>query len=266
MWCNRIQQRAKKMLDKINYAPRTKRIGLIVPSSNTNAEPDCLLLCPNGITIHSARSGGYDVDAIPDSTEMRKFVRQSLDQNCKDLMDARVDLIAYGCTSATLSDGPSFDAAFCNKLTEMTGRPAVTTAGALVEAIQYVGAKQVAFTSPYVKTLSQEAVSYLTDSGIDVVNEVSFNQELNSLEQNALTPQDAYDKALKADHPEAQAIVISCTDYRALEAVPAIEKTLGKPVITSNQALMFACLSRLDAPLWGLTAGGYLFTDSGRNR
>ena len=75
-------------------------------SSNTNAEPDCISLCPTGVTIHSARSGGYDVEAVPDSTEMRNFVRQSLDQNCKDLMDAHVDLIAYGCTSATLSDGP----------------------------------------------------------------------------------------------------------------------------------------------------------------
>ena len=251
------------MTEKINYAPRTKRIGLIVPASNTNAEPDCILLCPTGVTMHSARSGGYDVDAIPDSVEMRNFVRQSLDQNCKDLTDARVDLIAYGCTSATLSDGPEFDAAFCQKLTEMTGRPAVTTAGALVEAIQHIGALRVAFTSPYVKMLSREAVEYLTKSGIDVIKEVSFDQELSSLEQNALTPQDAYDMALKADHTDAQAIVISCTDYRALEAVPAIEQALGKPVITSNQALMFASLKRLDVPFNGLTTGGYLFTKQG---
>ena len=248
------------MSEKINYAPRSKRIGLIVPSSNTNAEPDCVSLCPLGVTIHSARSGRYDVEAIPDSNEMRHFVRQSLDQNCKDLMDARVDLIAYGCTSATLSDGPKFDAEFCQKLTDMTGRPAVTTAGALVEAIQYIGALRVAFTSPYVKPLSREAVEYLTQSDIEVVNEVSFEQQLSSLEQNALTPQDAYDMALKADHPDAQAIVISCTDYRALEAVPAIEQKLGKPVITSNQALMFACLKRLDVPFDDLTAGGSLFT------
>jgi maleate cis-trans isomerase len=251
------------MVEKINYVPRTKRIGLIVPSSNTNAEPDCISLCPSGVTIHSARSGGYDVEAIPDSTEMRNFVRRSLDQNCKDLMDARVDLVAYGCTSATLSDGPEFDAQFCQRLTDMTGRPAVTTAGALVEAIQHIGVTQVAFTSPYVKLLSREAVNYLTKSGIDVINEVSFEQELSSLEQNALTPQDAYNMALEADHIDAQAIVISCTDYRALEAVTAIEEKLRKPVITSNQALMFACLKRLHVPFDGLATGGYLFTKQG---
>ncbi len=248
------------MTEKIRYLPRSKRIGLIVPSSNTNAEPDCISLCPVGVTIHSARSGGYDVDAIPDSTEMRNFVRQSLDQTCKDLMDACVDVIAYGCTSATLSEGPEFDSEFCQKIEDMTGRPAVTTAGALVEAVQQIGVTRVAFTSPYVKMLSQEAVDYLEQSGIEVINEVSFDQQLSSIEQNALTPQDAYEMALKANHKDAQAIVISCTDYRALEAVTAIEKSLGKPVITSNQALMFACLKRLNVKFEKLTAGGQLFT------
>lgn len=253
-------KRILAMSETIQYAPRLKRIGLIVPSSNTNVEPDCMMLCPPGVTIHSSRSGGYDVETIPDSAEMRRFVRQSIDKNCEDLMDARVDVIAYGCTSATLSDGPEFDSAFCRRLMDLTGRPAVTTAGALVEAIQHIGASKVAFTSPYVKALSTESVKYLKDSNIDVVTEVVFDRELNSLEQNALTPQDAYEMALKADHPDAQAIVVSCTDYRALEAIPAIEAFLKKPVITSNQALMFVCLKRLNIPYGNLIEGGRLFT------
>nr|MBX2883589.1 aspartate/glutamate racemase family protein [Granulosicoccus sp.] len=213
-----------------------------------------------GVTIHVARSGGYDVNAIPDSAEMQKFVRYSLDQNLSDLKDARVDMIAYGCTSATLSEGPQFDTQFCTQLQQKSGVPAVTTAGALVEAINALGVKRVAFTSPYVKALSAEAVDYLVNSNIDVVAEVAFERELNSLEQNALTPQDAFDMALKADHKDAQAIVISCTDYRALEAIDAIEARLGKPVITSNQALMFACLVRLKIARQATQYGGRLFS------
>ena len=248
------------MSEKISYAPRRLRIGLIVPSSNTNVEPDCIMLCPSGVTVHSVRSGGYDVNAIPDSSEMQKFVRQSLEQKLSDLIDARVDIIAYGCTSATLSEGPQFDAEFCDQLQDLTGKPAVTTAGALVEAIRAVNADQVAFTSPYVRRLSREAVDYLEASDITVVSEVAFERELNSLEQNALTPQDAYDMAIKSDHASAQAVVISCTDYRALEAVPAIEARLNKPVVCSNQALMFACLRRLGTEFGDLEAGGRLFT------
>ena len=65
---------------------------------------------------------------------------------------------------------------------------------------------------------------------------------------------------LKADHPQAELLVISCTDYRALEAVPALEQTLGKPVVTSNSALMYVCLKRLGVKLDEIGAGGYLFT------
>jgi maleate isomerase len=238
---------------------RQKRIGIIVPSSNTNAEPDCQMLAPNGVTIHVTRSGGYDVNAIPDSGEMRRFVRQSLDHQLQLLMDAQVDIIAYGCTSATLSDGPEFDKQFTEELSDKTGRPAVTAAGALVEAIKTLGVERVAFTSPYVKRLADEAVDFIRQCGIEVVSQVGFENDLNSLEQNALTPDDAYAMALKADHPDAQAIVISCTDYRALEAVPAIEKALGKPVVTSNQALMHACLKRLEVRHELSAVGGSLF-------
>lgn len=248
------------MPESIAFSPRTKRLGLIVPSSNTNAEPDCISLCPAGLTVHSARSGGYDVEAIPNSQEMQAFVRLALDQVLADLVDARVDMIAYGCTSATLSEGPAFDAEFCQELERKTGVPSVTTAGALVEAIQQLGVQRVAFTSPYVKELSAEAVRFLEKSDIGVVKEVVYERELNSLEQNAQTPQDAYDMALRADCHDAQAIVISCTDYRALEAVTAIEAKLNKPVITSNQALMYACLRRLKLPLVGLPQAGRLFS------
>ncbi len=239
---------------------RVRRIGMIVPSSNTNAEPDCLKLAPRGVTIHTTRSGGYDVESIPDSDEMRRFARQSLDQQLQLLVDGRVEIIAYACTSATLADGPEFDQAFCEEITAICGLPAVTTAGALVEAIHDIGATNVAFTSPYVPQLASEAVNFIEQSGVGVVNQVGFEQELSSLEQNLLTPEDAYRMGLKADHPEAEVVVISCTDYRAVEVIPALEQALQKPVVTSNSALMYACLKRLEVSMGEIKAGGFLFT------
>jgi maleate isomerase len=242
--------------------PNTRRIriGLIVPSSNSNAEPDCLMLAPPGVTIHSTRSGGYDVSAIPDSAEMRRFARQALDFQLQLLLDTRVDLIAYACTSATLSDGPAFDREFCQEIADKTGLPAVTTAGALVEALHDLNASRVAFTSPYVKQLSQESVDFISECGIEVVYQLGFENDLSSLAQNALTPEDAYQMGLKVDHADAEAVVFACTDYRALEAVPALEQALGKPVVTSNSALMYCCLKRLGIDCGAIQAGGRLFS------
>ena len=224
---------------------RRRRLGIIVPASNTNAEPDCQMLAPPGLTLHVTRSGGYDIDAIPDSDEMRRFARQALDQQLRLLTDARVELIAYACTSATLADGPEFDAEFCAEISAKSGLPAVTTAGALIEAMRALGAQRVAFTSPYVQRLAEESVAFIQACGIEVVSQLGFDKDLSSLEQNRLTPEDAYRMGLAADCDDAELLVISCTDYRALEAVPALEQKLGKPVITSNSALMWACLQRL---------------------
>ena len=246
-------------IEHLSKHSRQKRIGLIVPSSNTNVETDFQMLIPKSVTVHISRSGGYDINAIPDSTEMRRFAHQSLSQNLQLLMDAKVDVIAYGCTSATLSEGPAFDKVFCEKISQQSGCPAVTTAGALIEAMKALGLERGAFTSPYVKKLADESVDFIEQCGIKVVNQLGFEEELTSIEQNALTPRDAYTMALKANHEDAQAVVISCTDYRALEALSAIEKAIGKPVVSSNQALIYACMKRLNIKTELIGAGGQLF-------
>ncbi|MEM0944905.1 MAG: ectoine utilization protein EutA, partial [Pseudomonadota bacterium] len=48
-----------------------------------------------------------------------------------------------------------------------------------------------------------------------------------------------------ADAREAEALVLSCTDMRSVEAAAALEARTGKPVITSNGAMMDAALTHL---------------------
>ena len=42
--------------------------------------------------------------------------------------------------------------------------------------------------------------------------------------------------AVAADHPEADGLFVSCTDFRAAQVIDEIEAKIGKPVVTSNQA------------------------------
>jgi len=53
------------------------RIGVVVPFSNTNLEPDMMMLRPLGVSLHFARANGYDLDEVPDSNQMRKFALAS---------------------------------------------------------------------------------------------------------------------------------------------------------------------------------------------
>jgi maleate isomerase len=46
--------------------------------------------------------------------------------------------------------------------------------------------------------------------------------------------------ASKVTRPEADALLCSCTAWRSLEAVAELERCTGKPVISSNQASLWA--------------------------
>ena len=60
--------------------PARARLGLLVPFTNTNFEPDMALLMPPGITLHAARMGGYDEDEIPDEAQMAGLGAADLDE------------------------------------------------------------------------------------------------------------------------------------------------------------------------------------------
>jgi len=157
----------------------------------------------------------------------------------------RPDLVAYGCTSATLSMGPEYDRAFSERITAYTGVPGITAAGALAESLSDLKISRAGFASPYTEQLNQEGAEFLAQSGLDIVEIAYVGKDLGNYGQGDLLPQEVYDLGLRADHSDAEAIVLSCTDMRALEVVDRLEVELDKPVVTSNQALMYIAAKRL---------------------
>jgi maleate isomerase len=226
------------------------RIGALVPFTNTNLEPDLTLMRPEGVSLHFARLGGYDEDEIPDETQMAGLGESDLSEPLRLLAGVKPDIVLYGCTSATLTHGAAFDEKLAEDVRARCGAPAVTAAGSLVEAMKDLGVSRIAFTSPYVAAINDAAVAFLASRGIETVHRYDMSEVLDNAGQGALTPADVLDLARRADGPKAEAVVLSCTDMRSVEAVAAIEAELGKPVLSSNLALMAAATKRLglDAP------------------
>jgi len=218
------------------------RIGVLVPFTNTNLESDMMRLCPDGARVHFTRIGGYDMDEVPDETEMEQMGAADISDALQLIAGVRPDVVLYGCTSATLTHGMAFDAALAERIKEITGAEAITAAGALVAALRAVGTMRIGFASPYVGAVNRQAIGFLKGAGIDTVNCAEMAGTLSNHDQGAVTPDAVFDLAMRADHEDAQAIVMSCTDLRAVEVIDRIEAALGKPVITSNQAMMFAMI------------------------
>ena len=221
------------------------RIGVLVPFTNTNLEADLTLLRPEGISFHYARLGGYDRDEVPDAAQMAGLGTSDMDEPLELLMGARPDVVMYGCTSATLTHGRQFDRNLAKKISDMSGATTVTAAGALVAALKSIGATRIGFASPYVPQINEDAIAFLSGCGITTVHWSEVVDTLDNYGQGEMTPQRVFDLGRAADHPEAQAVVLSCTDMRSVEVIDRLEAELGKPVVTSNQAMLFEVLRHL---------------------
>ncbi len=229
------------------------RMGVLVPFTNTNLEPDLSLLRPEGVSVHVARMGGYDADEIPDEAQMQGLGSSDLEEPLSLLAGVKPDVVLYGCTSATLTHGPAFDRDLAARIKTLSGAHTVTAAGALVAALRALNVTKIGFASPYVPAINDMAVGFLADQGVETVHRSEVEETLDNDGQGQLDPDAVFALGERADHPQAQAVVLSCTDMRSVEVIARLEAALGKPVITSNQAMMFAALPHLGgaAPVAG---------------
>jgi maleate isomerase/arylmalonate decarboxylase len=228
------------------------RIGVLVPFTNTNLEPDMALMRASGVSLHFARMGGYDADEIPDADQMHGLGATDLDGPLEMLMGVKPDVVLYGCTAATLTHGAAFDRGLAARI-KGDGVEAVTAAGALAHALRTLEVNRIGFASPYVPAINDMAIGFLAEGGVQTVARSEVKEELGNVGQGALMPNDVYALGLAADHPDAQALVLSCTDMRSAEVIANLEKEVGTPVICSYQAMVFAALQaiRIGEPITG---------------
>jgi maleate isomerase len=224
------------------------RIGLIVPSSNTTAEPELSAAAPAGVSVHAARMPLEDVTA----DDLDAMADRAVE--CAELLGhADVDAVAYGCTTGSLLHGHGFDAELEAEIEATAGCPTVATALSVERALDALGCQRIALATPYVDDLTRREVAYLEESGREVVavdgREIEANTDIG-----ALAPEDAYRqvKALLADADEPDGAFISCTNYPSLSVVNALERDLGVPVITSNAATVWDALRTANVDVEGV--------------
>ncbi|MCV2865369.1 Asp/Glu racemase [Defluviimonas sp. WL0075] len=228
--------------------PRALKIGVLVPYTNTNLEPDMMLMRPEGCSLHFERLGDYDIDAIPGADQMARLGASDITETLRLISGVRPKAVLYGCTSATLTHGTGFDRDLAERIKVRSGAVSLTAAGSVVAAIRALGVTKIGFSSPYVGEINDQAVAFLADAGIETVARADIGRELGNYGQGELSPDEVFDLAMRVDLPGVEAIVLSCTDMRSVEAVERIEVATGKPVVTSNQAMVFALCRALGLP------------------
>ena len=215
------------------------RIGLLVPSSNTTVETEFHRALPAGVTLHVARL--FITQVNPESIA---GMVETLDAQSRLLASADVDIIVLGATAPSFLKGLGYDREMSKRIEDATGKPATTTSTALLEALRFLGVKRLALGSAYTPTVNGICASFLEANGYSVVAQDGMNV-VDNLQIGRLEVETAYDMGKKVDRPDADAIVLACTNWKSLDIIDRLERDIGKPVLSTSQVSIWGALRRI---------------------
>ena len=230
----------------MNPSP-TRRLGLMIPSSNTMMESDFFHNAPPGTAVHTARMYMEDTTAEGENRMLDEFALPA----ARDLGTARPAVVVFGCTSAGALRGNDYDTALCQQISEVAGAPAVSTIASVRAAIEAAGGSRIGVITPYVDELNEKIKASIEADGPEVVRIEGLG-----ITENFTIAEVGHDEIVSfavralgdlADSGAIDLVFASCTNFGAMAARPAIAQRLGLPVVTSNQAVFDAAVARLAA-------------------
>jgi maleate isomerase len=217
------------------------RLGVLVPSGIIAIEPEFNLMAPRGVSCHYTRfgfsGGGSNEKVLNDLKKAGDSIADAADL----IMDVHPSVMAMTGTAVTFIGGLKYDQALIKKMRNRNGNlPTTTTSTSVIEALRKLGIQKVSVATPYPEDVSKAAVKFVEDNGFKVLKSKCLNK--SGWDIPRLSYEELYHLTKEVDHPESEAIFISCTNLHVVEIIENLEIDLRKPVVTSNQATMWNLL------------------------
>ncbi|MCB1341533.1 MAG: hypothetical protein KDK24_10825 [Pseudooceanicola sp.] len=182
------------------------------------------LFCDNEITPETLRAMG---PRIAPATEMI-------------MPGLHLDVVAFGCTSATMTLGE--EAVFAEIRKVRPGVACTTPVTAALAAFHALGARRIGVLTPYAPPVNAIVRQYLEGRGVEVGAFGTWNKVLDP-EAARITPQSVEEGVVRlAQAARLDAVFVSCTSIRLSERIESIEARAGLPVTSSDHAMAWHCL------------------------
>ncbi|XWN22476.1 MAG: ectoine utilization protein EutA [Roseibium sp.] len=246
-----VKSSVAKVVSQLDARPVSKRIGLVALATDHTTEVD-----------FSRMLKGQDVGVYVNRIEFENpTTRESLLRTGPRLAAAAADILpgetldvlVYGCTAASVVLGNDKVAEHMNEA--KPGVPCVTPSSAAFDAFIALGVKKVSVLTPYTKDVTDSLAAYFSQRSATVLNAACF-ELTDDREMARISRESIIEGGVAACAEDADALFISCTAVRAAGCVEELENRLGKPVVTSNQAMVWRCARHLrmttDVPHGGL--------------
>lgn len=221
------------------------KLAVLVPSTNTVAQPELDALRPEGVTTHIGRIRNPDIPIGSDADFVRlvDLLEAALDEACDTCMTCGADALLLGVTALSVWGGRQVAEARIAALEARAGVPVTAGAEALVAALEALGVRRVGVISPYQPVLDRQVQQYLEDSGVQVLAFPSLR--CPSPLAIAAVPADRLLAEFRAaDSDRIEAWVQVGTNLPMARLVAPLEAELGKPVLAVNPVGFWRALRR----------------------
>jgi maleate isomerase len=214
----------------------TSRVGLIIPSSNRMVEDEMVKAFPRGISVHVTR-----LRMTGASRRAFDQLMPGIEEAARALVDARCDVVAFHCTANSMEGGRGGEEQILATLSRAGAPHATTTITAIQRALDALGARRIVLITPYSAATTGHEAEFLRQAGYDVLLAEGFALA-GSDAYCATPPQFWRDRTIEAARPDVDAYLISCANISVFGVIRELEGRLERPVVTSNQAVIWDAL------------------------
>ena len=212
-----------------------RHFGVLIPATNTTVEIEYNRLLPPTLQGHVGRLGKGDTTPFTPSRPDDIAYQPRL------LGTAKVEIVCLAQTSASLS-ADEYDATTTRQMTAGAEAPSLTSAQAIGHAVRALGTRRIALVSPYSQAVLDRARQYLESRyGLEVVAMEGFGAT-DSSAISTISADHATATLTRVDRPAIEALVVPGGNFPTMRSIAAWEQQFQKPVVTTNQAALWAMM------------------------
>jgi maleate cis-trans isomerase len=219
------------------------RIGVLLPPGNPTVEPELYRMVPDGVSLHFARLEAPPSAGPPGGAagmeERSRAYREGLAGPAAALGQVRPAVVVLAHTASSYALGFGNEQPLIDRIASLGGAPALLAAHAALAALLHFGVKRLALGTPYPESISRQGKAYWEAAGFQVVG---YHRLADVADIYAESEERAHLLGRRADAPDAEAVLLSGTGLPTVGMLETLERDLGKPVISSNQACLWRAL------------------------
>jgi maleate isomerase len=227
---------------------RRRRIGVVIPSTNTSVEADYNDLRPDNVTMHVARIFiNTSIDSDDKAQETLRQIREGSEKAVHDVCTCKPDHLIMGMSSETFVGGLEGSRALTKRMEETSGLNVSTGSEATNLALQSIDAKRIAVLTPYQPSIDEQVELYFDDLGYEMVAMKSLRCPTATSIADVTGEEilSAIDELDQQAHGEFDAFVQAGTNLSSWAVADEIEKRTGKPLVSINAATLWHALGVL---------------------